>query len=166
MKKHAATYTRMMILSFTLTLLLLLGCTNLNPNLNSIEKQNDDRTTEVGSWRVYSAVTYFDSGGGGGLRNSSFGGEKLSINSDGTWQFGASSGTWTTSSVSTEDWNKWGVDSYGPTKKMIIYNWNGEEVDGPIEETDGRIDFIWMIYRIKGSSTGENGQVQIKYGRA
>ncbi|MBI5158621.1 hypothetical protein HY992_00700 [Candidatus Micrarchaeota archaeon] len=68
---------------------------------------------------------------------------KLELASFGSWNFGDSSGTWSVEEASEEDWKEWGVEPYGPTKKLVLNGWSGDKASGPIEESDERIDFFW-----------------------
>ena len=126
-----------LLLPCTLLFLVLAGCTvspSSNPEL-------------VGSWRDYSAPETSRS---------------LELHGDGTWEFGSSSGTWTVQSIDDSDWESWGVDPYGPTRKIGPYGWDGDVADGPIEESN-RVDFIWVIYYVDLGAGPRQGQV--KFGR-
>lgn len=116
----------------------------------------------VGEWRIYSETIFYDAGGSGGAVPVT---RLLELNSDGTWEFGDSKGSWSVSAVSEKDWVEWGVDSYGPTRKIVLSGWSGGEADGPIEEGEERIDFFWVIYRAEPPLVENPGQVQIKFGR-
>ena len=162
-----------------LVILILSACININvenpQNKEDPEKENLDVPKKinkdlqvpkefVGFWRVFSERIFYDIGGAGALgipvtRN-------LEIKEDGTWQFGTSTGTWEIANITDEDWKKWGIDSYGPTRKITFNNWNNAVSNGPIEETNGRIDFIWSIYHVEPHLVQNPGTVWIKFGQA
>ncbi|MBI4052723.1 MAG: hypothetical protein HY394_01670 [Candidatus Diapherotrites archaeon] len=118
----------------------------------------------AGSWRALSSRLFYDAGGGGDVGSGT--GHRLEINADGTWQFSSSAGKWSVAAIEDADWTKWKVDSYGPARKIVLDNWNGGIADGPIEESDGQVDFIWLIYRAEPPTVSAPGQVQAKYGHA
>lgn len=118
----------------------------------------------VGLWRVFSSRLFYDAGGGGAVGTGT--GQPLELNSDGTWQLSASAGTWAVENISEEDWKAWNVNSYGPDRKIVLDNWNGATASGPVEESGGRVDFFWMIYRAEPPTVSSPGQVQAKYGHA
>lgn len=102
----------------------------------------------AGSWRLYPSYT-----------TSMPSASKLELSPLGTWQFGTSVGLYHVEQISDDDWKNWGVDAYGPNYKIVLDGWNGHRASGPIEtETDGTVDFIWVIYE------SERGQVQLKFG--
>ncbi|MBI2579395.1 MAG: hypothetical protein HYW27_00655 [Candidatus Aenigmarchaeota archaeon] len=115
----------------------------------------------IGRWRAYSEAIFYDAGGSDYLDAAST--IILGINSDGTWEFGSSGGTWKTESITDADWKKWATNAYGPTRKIVLNGWNDGVGDGPLEEGAARVDFIWLIYRNEKASLGP-GQVQIKFG--
>src|SRR3989344_4871928 len=113
----------------------------------------------VGKWRAYSERLYYDAGGGGVTTTT---GRRLLLNEDGSWEFGSSTGAWSASDITSEDWTRWGIDSYGPARKIILENWNNDaSADGPIE---GSVDFIWVIYRVEPPLVSDPGTVWIKFG--
>ncbi len=117
----------------------------------------------VGSWRVFSERIYFDIGGAGSsalpvTRN-------LELSSDGSWKFGDSKGTWRVLEIESGDWARWGVDSYGPSRKIVFSNWNQGVADGPVEDgEEGRVDFFWIIYRVEPPLVENAGTVWLKFG--
>ncbi len=131
-------------------------------NKNTNQPASPDNA--VGKWRAYSEAIFYDSGGSKYLDRAVT--RLLEISADGTWTFGTSSGTWKTEPVSFADWTKWDTSDYGPTRKITLNGWNGGVADGPIEETESRIDFIWVIYREEPPTVSKPGQVQIKFGHA
>ncbi len=116
----------------------------------------------VGKWRVYSERIFYDIGGAGALGISVS--RNLEIK-DGSWNFGDSNGKWTVSEITADDWARWGVDSYGPKRKMTLEGWNKGVADGPIEESEGNVDFIWVIYHVEPPLVENAGTVWIKFGK-
>jgi len=114
----------------------------------------------VGSWRILSETIYYDAGGQTSIVPPS---TKLRIKSNGTWSFGPSKGTCSTAPISAADWTKWGIESYGPTQKITLNNWNKARGDGPIEKTEKNIDYLWVIYHETFKGFGK-GTVWIKFG--
>jgi hypothetical protein len=112
----------------------------------------------VGSWRIYSEYFYYDAGGGNGITPVT---TLLGLNSDGTWQFGSSNGTWSVETIASDDWTRWEVSPYGPTRKIVLNGWYGSSADGPIEETGSNVDFLWVIYHV---SEPDPGTVWMKFG--
>jgi hypothetical protein len=98
----------------------------------------------VGIWSSYSATLYYDAGGGGAFPGGIY---SLTLNANGTWDYGDSSGSWSVTPISADDWTGWGVESYGPTRKLVLEGWSGGTAEGPIEEeADGTVNFVWAIY--------------------
>ncbi len=125
--------------------LLLFGC-------NTPTKTTSNPDNEfVGKWRSFSDT-----------KNTQI----LELYQDGTWTFSSSSGTWIVESIDAADWQKWGVDDYGPTRKMVLYGWNGDVADGPIEETAQEVDFFMVIYNVDLDAYAQPAQIQIKYGHS
>lgn len=118
--------------------------------------------TLLGSWRVYSERIYYDIGGGGALGIPTT--RRLELLSGGRWKFGDSEGKFTVPEITGEDWARWGVNSYGPSRKIILDGWNGATADGPIEETAGQVDFIWVIYHVEPPTVQNPGTVWLKFG--
>jgi len=102
----------------------------------TLENQTEtiDRETEdlniVGKWRIYSQP-------GATTR-------VLEIKADHTWEFGTT-GTWSVESITQEDWARWRIVPYGPTRKLILNGWNKASTDGPIEEENGAVNFFWSM---------------------
>ena len=115
----------------------------------------------VGDWRVYSQTLFYDAGGSGGSDASASTTNKLRLTSDGRWKFGSSRGSWYVTSIDPATWERWGIQPYGPELKIVLDGWSGQSADGPIEAQDGRVDFLWVIYRAAGSSPGT---VHMKFG--
>ena len=118
----------------------------------------------IGLWRAFSSRLFYDVGGGGAVGSDT--GHPLEINDDGSWQLSTSAGKWRVESIQDGDWKSWGIDAYGPSKKMVLDNWNGKTASGPVEESNGGVDFFWVIYRAEPPVVSAPGQVQAKYGRA
>jgi hypothetical protein len=114
------------------------------------------------SWRVYSARIYYDEGGGGDLSNVIT--TQLELSDSGAWHFSSSSGAWYTAAITAEDWQRWGADPYGPTSKLVLSGWNGGTADGPVEESGGYVDFLWVIYRVEPPEVSAPGTVWMKFG--
>lgn len=115
-----------------------------------------------GNWRVYSSYIYYRSGLAnhyGAVSTS----RQLEIGKSGTWKYGDSSGGWSVGEIQGGDWEKWKTSPFGPSKKIILSNWGGQTVDGPIEESGGRADFLWLIYYADVPSE-DGAQIQIKFG--
>ena len=115
----------------------------------------------VGDWRVYSETLFYDAGGGGGSDSSASTTRELSLNDDGAWEFGSSNGTWYVTAIDADDWSRWGVEDYGPQRKVVLEGWNDDVADGPIEDSEAGVDFLWVIYRVDEPSPGV---VQMKFG--
>ncbi len=116
----------------------------------------------LGTWRVYSSRLFYDQGGGGTTTTAAA--EQLVLRADGSWTFGSSKGRWTVAPITSADWEHWGVKPYGPTRKVLLTGWREGSADGPIEETSGRADFVWLIYRVGPPAVGAPGQVQTRFG--
>ena len=115
----------------------------------------------VDSWRIYSEYIYYDAGGSGGSDSSASGTTRLDLDADGTWQFGSSAGSWTIEPIAPSDWDRWGVSAYGPERKVVLQGWNGGVEGGPIEESGGYVDFVWVIYHV---DSPDPGLIYIKFG--
>ena len=118
----------------------------------------------VGSWRIFSERIFYDIGGAGSsivpvTRN-------LELLKSGTWKFGDSQGTWTVTEITNDDWTRWGVNPYGPTRKMRLDKWNKAVADGPIEENKGYVDFIWVIYHVEPPLVQNPGNIWLKFGHS
>ena len=147
------------ILILALIAFLMAGCSE--PSENGAAAQ--DASEFAGSWRVYSERLFYDIGGAGPLgypvsRN-------LEIRPDGTWSFGPSNVKWSVSEITEDDWKGWGIEAYGPTRKITFDGWNKGTSIGPVEESDGRVDFVWVIYNVEPTLVENAGTVWIKFGR-
>ncbi len=119
---------------------------------------------ETTAWRVLSARAFYDQGGGGDL--STVITTRLELSGDGTWTFGSSSGAWDVADITPDDWSQWGVQPYGPTQKVVLDGWDGGVAAGPIEESGGQVDFVWVIYPEGPPTISAPGTVWMKFGRA
>ncbi len=118
----------------------------------------------VGNWRSYPQRLYFDAGGS--LKVDTPSSRKLELKANGKWVFGSSSGTWKLANIEAKDWTKWGIEPYGPKKKIVLNNWNKKIAYGPIEESSikGQVDFIWVIYRVDPPVVSRPGIMHAKFG--
>jgi len=101
-------------------------------------------------------------GGGGTVDTTTT--QILELKANSKYDFSSSGGAWSVESISPDDWKRWGIEPYGPTKKIILSDWNGGKADGPIEEFT-RVDFIWVIYKAKPPIVSAPGTVWMKFGR-
>jgi len=115
-----------------------------------------------GSWRVLSSRLFYDQGGGGAQSRKATG--SLEIEPGGVWRFGGRTGRWTAGSIGQRDWELWKISDYGPKRKITLEGWNGAAASGPIEESNGEVEFIWVIYRHQPDS-GPAGDGHLKFGR-
>ena len=116
----------------------------------------------VGKWRTYSSRIFYDIGGGGSWNGLA--GHQLELALNGTWNFGTSVGTFSIQIISNSDWKRWNISPYGPKMKIVLSGWNGTRGEGPIEESNGRVDFIWVIYPVVPPLVQNPGTVWIKFG--
>ena len=138
------------------------GCGGSNDRGGGGPPQSAAPVEFVGDWRVYSETLFYDAGGSGGSDSSASTTRELNLNDDGTWKFGSSNGTWHVTTIDAADWSRWGVEEYGPQRKVVLEGWNDDVADGPIEESEAGVDFLWVIYRVDDPSPGV---VQMKFGR-
>lgn len=121
----------------------------------------------AGNWRAYSERLFYDKGGGGATLSASSGTastQTLSLKNDGTWSYGTSKGTWSISAITADDWKSWGIESYGPARKIFLQGWNKGTASGPVEESAGNVDFIWVLYRVGPPTVQNPGTVHMKFG--
>ncbi len=118
----------------------------------------------LGSWRIFSERIFYDIGGAGAAAVPVT--RDLELRKDGKWNFGDSQGTWSVTGITDEDWSRWGIKSYGPTRKIILEGWNKSTADGPIEEASGSIEFVWAIYHVEPPVVQNAGTLWIKFGRS
>jgi len=83
-----------------------------------------------------------------------------------SWQFGSSSGRFRVAPITNADWRRWGVQPYGPTRKVVFSGWSGGTGTGPIEGTGANVDFFWLIYPARPPVVGAPGVVSLKFGHA
>jgi hypothetical protein len=118
-----------------------------------------------GSWRIYSARLFYDEGGAGEVGLSDTTSQRLELSASGTWRLGTSSGQYSVDAVSADDWTRWGVEPYGPQRKITLVGWNSDVADGPVEASDGRVDFLWVIYHESPPAVSAPGTAWLKFGR-
>ncbi len=87
----------------------------------------------------------------------------LELKADKTWTFGTSQGTWKVLPIEDEDWQKWGVDPYGPKKKIVLENFGDDGGSGPIEAYKGEVSFFWAMYKATNPETGKQASFQKKF---
>lgn len=116
----------------------------------------------VGDWRILTETIYYDNPALGRQTVTPVS-TRLELDGSGTWTFGSSTGTWSVASITADDWTEWGVDDYGPTRKLVLNNWNGGTGEGPIDETDTTIDNLWTIYRYDSPENGMS-TIWLKFG--
>lgn len=117
----------------------------------------------VGLWRSYSSRLFYDKGGGGAVGTDSS--TKLELQDNGKWNYGSSSGTWGVEQINSDDWVRWQIESYGPTRKLILNDWKESSADGPVEESNQNIDFLWVLYKAVPPTVSEPGTVHMKFGQ-
>ena len=113
------------------------------------------------TWRVYSARIDYDNGSYSVMPP----GTRRLVVSDSGWRFGSSAGAVRIVRITGADWKRWRVTAYGPTRKAVFAGWSGGAADGPLEESAGRVDFIWVIYRARPPLVHAPGTVSLKFGR-
>ncbi len=115
----------------------------------------------VGSWRPHFQGIFYDNGASNYIKKPVT--RKLTIYEDGSWEFG-STGTWEVKEITPEDWERWKISPYeAATKKIILYNWNENTAEGPIDDGIEGVDFIWVMYRSEKLSLGP-ATINIKFG--
>ncbi len=129
------------------------------------QKQPSTVLSLNGIWHSFSSYFYYDAGGGGG---GAGGGAALRMNGN-HWYYGTSSGTFKVAPITAADWKHWGIQPYGPTKKIIWSHWGKQgTADGPIEteRIKGRlhVDFLWVIYHENPPIVQYPGTVWLKFG--
>ncbi|MBI4586192.1 MAG: hypothetical protein HY717_19450 [Planctomycetes bacterium] len=117
----------------------------------------------AGAWRVYSSRLFYDIGGAGAAGDKVY--RQVELSADGRWRFGSSSGKWSVSPAGAEDWKRWKVQPYGPSRKITLQGWNGINASGPIEESEGNLDFFWVIYHAEPPAVAAAGDIHMKFGR-
>jgi hypothetical protein len=120
----------------------------------------------VGKWRVFTARVDYDAGGSDFVTEPSSR-PPLLIHADGTWKCGTTSGTWAVSRITLRDWRTWQQSPYGPTAKIVLSGWGGGtgRALGPLEESGGRIKFLWVIYHAKPPVVPAPGLLHLKLSR-
>lgn len=120
------------------------------------------RASVAGTWRVYSSRIDYDRGGAGVTQPLSSRVLKLKGH---TWRFGSSKGRTSVARITAADWKRWDISPYGPTSKIVLRGWSRTTATGPIEESGGRVDFIWVIYHAAPPTVREPGTIHTKFGR-
>ena len=131
--------------------------------------KNDGAPNVTGTWRVYSERIFYDVGGAGAIMSASGGNATtlpLIIKEDGTYNFGTNHGKLTIENIQEPDWKVWRAKSYGPTRKIVLTGWSKEAatVSGPLEERDGRVNFIWVVYHVSPPIVLKAGNIDMKFG--
>jgi tetratricopeptide (TPR) repeat protein len=132
------------------------------PRATSENPAAPDAKALTGSWRVLTSRTFYDQGGTGAQGRKAT--VPLEIEADGSWRFEGKTGRWAVSAIGKEDWDLWKISDYGPKRKISLEGWNGGSASGPIEESNGTVDFLWVIYRFEPAS-GPAGDAHLKLGR-
>ncbi len=116
-------------------------------------------TPSAGGWQVLQESICYQKGGCNVGTNAY---DTLNINADGSWSFGSSSGKWSVSQTTGDDANKWGYGLADPSQattkfpyKITLDGWDGGSASGPLElSSDGKVNFIWVIYPYDQSNIG------------
>ena len=116
----------------------------------------------VGDWRILSEMAYFDNGQTSTITPVS---TLLVLDSDGTWEFGSSSGSASVEDIDDADWTYWDIDPYEATRKLVLDDWNDDEGKGPIDEGDLGVDNLWVVYDYESDDNGP-GKIWMKFGAA
>ncbi|MBI2579393.1 MAG: hypothetical protein HYW27_00645 [Candidatus Aenigmarchaeota archaeon] len=116
----------------------------------------------AGTWRAYSDYIYYKDGD---FKYRITPESLLNIHKDSRWEFGGMAGTVSVVNITKDDWSRWGISAYGPTRKIVFSGWQGA-AEGPIEESIGAIDFIWAIYNSVLPGEEREGSVWLKFGPA
>jgi hypothetical protein len=116
----------------------------------------------AGDFRVYSSRIDYAAGGAGVMPSTT---RRLTLTGN-RWRFGSSSGTFRVATITAADWKRWGVEKYGPTKKVVFLRWSGTTASGPIEGSARRADFFWLIYAARPPVVRDAGTVWLKLGHA
>ena len=138
-----------------------LSANKTEPNIKIEDKKTIDDLL-VGTWRAYSDYIYYKDGD---FKYRTTSESLLNIYEDGRWEFGGLAGTVSVINITNDDWKRWGIDAYGPTRKIVFSGWQGA-AEGPIEESIGAIVFIWAIYNSGPPAEEREGSVWLKFGPA
>jgi len=118
----------------------------------------------VGGWTPYQLTNYWKKGGHKTAPTPTD--LVLNLHKDGTWTWGRNEGTWEVSSISDEDWKKWGITG-DFQKKIIFHGWpyGGVEttVDGPVEEIPTYVDYIWAVYDAEPPEVEDSAQAWLRF---
>jgi hypothetical protein len=118
----------------------------------------------VASRRVLSARVFYDESGGRDMSTTIT--THLDLSPSGAWSFGSASGNWTVSDITADDWSRWGIEPYGPTHKIVLDGSSRGVGDGPIEASEGGVDYIWVIYHEGPPTIQAPGTIWMKFGGA
>ncbi len=115
----------------------------------------------LGKWQVYAETVFYDTG----ERSwpDAPGKDLLELKANHTWNFGSATGTWAVQDLTDTDGARWATNLPGATRKLILYGWNEDLADGPLEEANGRVDSLWLLYRAGPPKLSRPGQVQMKF---
>ena len=104
-------------------------------------------------WRIHSETAFWDAGGSTVLDTPVT--TELALGAGGDWHFASSSGRWSIQEIDATDWERWGIDAYGPTRRLVLDGWGGDSADGPIEDDEtGDAEGLWVIYRVTDPMSG------------
>lgn len=129
-------------------------------NTQEPKKQPSLDQSVVGVWRPHNQEIKYDAGGTNSIERPVT--RRLTISSDGTWEFG-SKGTWEVKPIEDNDWKKWDRNPHGSTKKIVLHGWNNAIGDGPIDEGTAGVDFILVIYHSDKLALGP-ATIYMKFG--
>ncbi len=145
------------------------GIINMSPGNQQNQGQQSQQETQpqstqtptlsTGGWQVLQESICYQKGGCNVGTNAY---DTLNINADGSWSFGSSSGKWSISQTTSDDANKWGYGLADPSQattkfpyKITLDGWDGGSATGPLElSSDGKVNFIWVIYPYDQSNIG------------
>lgn len=151
-------------MSLGICLLTLVACGSSGSSSSSSSSTGTVDATLAGNWRVLSEIIYFTNGLVSPVDVTEVT-TLLVLDASGSWQFGSSSGTWGVSDIVDSDWTTWGTSAYGPTRKITLNGWNNSTSTGPIDETNGVVDYLWAIYGYTSDTNGP-GTMWMKFGRS
>jgi hypothetical protein len=117
-------------------------------------------TAFAGQWAVLSQRIVYDAGG---ASNVSISGTPLALGSNGTWTYGAMSDQLTVDSIAAADWTRWKASPYGPTRKLTFSGWNPGPADGPVEESGGVVNYVWVVYHVGPPTISQSGLMEIRF---
>jgi hypothetical protein len=89
----------------------------------------------------------------------------LNLSPSGAWSVGSASGNWADSDITADDWSRWGIEPSCPTHKIVLDGCNSGG-DGPIEESEGGVNYTWVIYCEGPPTIQAAGTIWMKFGGA